>query len=81
MRAYWEQMWEISAGLRMDRSGFSTSGATYLVMVRFGQRGKRSGADVERKVALIYTMRDGLAVQLDMFADRAEALKAVGQVA
>jgi ketosteroid isomerase-like protein len=61
MRAYWEQMWEISAGLRMEPVEVLDVGSDrYLVMMRFGQRGKRSGADVERKVALIYTMRDGL---------------------
>jgi ketosteroid isomerase-like protein len=82
MRAYWEQMWEISAGLRMDPVEVLDLGSDrYLVMMRYGQRGKRSGADVERKVALVYTMRDGLVARVDMFAERAEALEAVGRVA
>lgn len=77
MRAYWEQWWEISAGPRMDPVEVLDLGSDrYLVAMRFGQRGKRSGADVEQGVTLIYTMRDGLVARVDMFAERAEALKA-----
>jgi ketosteroid isomerase-like protein len=79
MRAYWEQMWEISAGLRMDPvEALDVGGERYVVVMRFGQRGKRSGADVEQRVALIYTLREGLIAQVDMFADRSDALRAVG---
>jgi ketosteroid isomerase-like protein len=79
MRAYWERMWDISAGLRMDPVEVLDVGRDrYLVMMRFGQRGKRSGADVEQEVALIYTMRESLVARVDMFADREQALKAVG---
>jgi ketosteroid isomerase-like protein len=79
MRVYWEQVWEISAGLRMEPVEVLDLGSgRYLVVMRYGQRGKRSGADVERDVALIYTLREGLVARVDMYADRHAALEAVG---
>ena len=42
-------------------------------------RGRGSGAQVEaRKTAHLWTLRDGKAVQLDLFLDRRRALEAVG---
>jgi len=79
MREYWEQMWEISAGLRMEPVEVLDLGSgRYLVVMRYGQRGKRSGVDVERDVTLIYTLRGGLVERLDMYADRYLALQALG---
>jgi ketosteroid isomerase-like protein len=43
-------------------------------------RGRGSGAEVEaRYTAHLWTLRDGRAVQLDLFLDRARALEAVGK--
>jgi ketosteroid isomerase-like protein len=79
MRAYWDEMWEISAGLRMELvEALDVGRDRYVCVMRYGQRGKRSGADVESSVALLYTMREGLIAQVDMFADRGEALRSVG---
>jgi ketosteroid isomerase-like protein len=79
MRAYWEQMWEISAGLRMEPvEVLDLGGGRYLVAMRYGQRGRRSGVDVEQEVALVYTMRSGLVVRVEMYPDRDAALEAPG---
>ena len=42
-------------------------------------RGRGSGAEVEaRRTAHLWTLRDGRAIQVDLFLDRSRALEAVG---
>ncbi len=40
--------------------------------------GRASGIPVERRVAQVWTVRDGMAVRWQIFKDRAEALEAAG---
>jgi len=49
-----------------------------LVLMRLHARGKDSGARVEARPGWIYTTRHGLAVRIDAFLDRAQALEAAG---
>ena len=79
MREYWEEMWEISDGLRIEPiEVLDVGGDRYVVVVRYGQRGKRSGADVEQGLACVYTLRDGLVARLDLYPSRDAALAAAG---
>jgi SnoaL-like domain len=79
MRSYWEQMWDISGGMRSDPVEVLDVGeGRYLVLVAFGMVGKLSGVDVTGNGAGLYTLRDGLIARLDLFADRETALEAVG---
>ena len=79
IRAYWDQMWDISGGVRGDPvEVLDVGGGRYVVVVAFGLVGKLSGADVTGKGAMVYTLRDGLITRLDMFPDRERALEAVG---
>jgi ketosteroid isomerase-like protein len=41
-------------------------------------RGKRSKANFEQPVWFVTTVRDGLAVRVETYVDRAEALEAAG---
>ncbi len=41
-------------------------------------RGQGSGIRVENRVALVWTLRDGKAIRIKRFSQRAEALEAVG---
>jgi ketosteroid isomerase-like protein len=42
-------------------------------------RGRGSGAEVQSaRTAHVWTLRDGKAIRLDLYNDRADALKAVG---
>jgi uncharacterized protein len=54
------------------------AGDQVVVVARLVGRGKSSGVDVTRTWAYVWTLRGGKALRLDGFADRAEALKAVG---
>ena len=77
MRAYWEEMWAISGGLRIEPiEVLDVGGDRYVVVVKYGQRGKRSGVDVGRRLACLYTLRDGLVARLDLFPERDAALAA-----
>jgi ketosteroid isomerase-like protein len=77
MRAYWEEMWDISDGLRIEPvEVLDVGGDRYVVVVKYGQRGKRSGARVEQGLACLYTLRDGLVGRLDLFPSRDAALAA-----
>ncbi len=49
-----------------------------VVLARYTGRGKGSGVDVDTEGAHVWTLRDGKAVRLEIFADRARALQAVG---
>jgi ketosteroid isomerase-like protein len=77
MRAYWEEMWDISDGLRMEPiEVLDVGGDRYVVVVKYGQRGRRSGVRVEQGLACLYTLRDGLVARLDLFPSREAALAA-----
>ncbi|MEA2140153.1 MAG: uncharacterized protein QOC91_252 [Solirubrobacteraceae bacterium] len=58
---------------------FVDAGEAVLVQIRQGGRGKQSGADVQMPPYLqVYRLRDGLAVRIEVYSERAAALKAVG---
>jgi ketosteroid isomerase-like protein len=58
---------------------FIDAGEAVVVRVRQGGRGKLSGAEVEMAPYWqIYRLRDGRAIQIEIYLDRGEALKAVG---
>ena len=58
---------------------FIDAGEAVVVRARQGGRGRQSGADVEMPPYWqVYRHRDGLAMRIEVYSDRAEALKAVG---
>jgi ketosteroid isomerase-like protein len=80
MREYWEEIWEIWDGVRMDPAEvLDVGGDRYVVVVELGGRGKRSGADVGQPMAFLYVMRDGRIARCDVFPDREAALAAAAQ--
>jgi ketosteroid isomerase-like protein len=80
MREYWEEIWEIWDGVRMDPAEVLDVGSDrYVVMVELGGRGKRSGADVGQPMAFLYVLRDGRIARCDVFPDRDAALAAAAE--
>jgi ketosteroid isomerase-like protein len=67
----WEQ-WQCEA------ERFIAHGDHVVVLARYRGRGKGGGVPVDTKGAHVWQMRDGKAVRLEIFADRATALEAVG---
>jgi len=80
MREYWDEIWEIWDGVRMDPTEvLAVGGDRYVVVVELGGRGKRGGADVGRPMAFLYVLRDGLIARADVFPDREAALAAAAE--
>jgi uncharacterized protein len=54
------------------------AGDSVVMVLRQVGRGKGSGAPVEMTMAWLYMLRDGKIIRVSMFADRQQALAAVG---
>jgi ketosteroid isomerase-like protein len=52
-------------------------GDTVVVLTRYRGRGKGSGVEVDVEGAHVWRVRDGMAVRLEVFADRRRALESV----
>ena len=69
---------ESFASERIDAEEIIDGGDRVLVMVRHSGRGKASGIDIDQRFAMVWTLRDGRAIRMDMYLTRAEALEAMG---
>ena len=59
MRRQWDELWETWDGLRMDPvEVFDVGGGRFVVETRLSGRGKRSGAEVDRRYVFLYTVRE-----------------------
>ena len=71
----WLSPWE---DWRCEAEEYLEHGDHVVVLTRDRGRGKGSGAIVDTKGAHLWTMRDGKAIRLEVFADPARALAAAG---
>jgi ketosteroid isomerase-like protein len=78
VRRDWEQTSELMEDFSIDVERTFDRGDEVVAFVRFRGRGRGSDAEVEAPMAHVWTFRDGKAVRLRQFIDRAEALGAVG---
>ena len=70
------ESWEY---VRMEPEDFIEAGEDYVVvLLRLHMRGKGSGVEVEAQTINVWTVRDGKAVRMAVYNDKAEALEAVG---
>ena len=70
-KAFEELRWEIEKLMELPDG-------RVLVFVRARARGRGSGVETDARIAHVWTFRDGKAVRMDVFDERAEALEAVG---
>ena len=73
--ARWESTWDEYEVIPED---FVDVGDRVVVTVRMRGRGRGSGIAVEARLYDVYTLRAGLIVRMDEFAERSEALEVVG---
>jgi ketosteroid isomerase-like protein len=71
----WETDWE---DLRTVPEEYVDAGDRVVVTVHLAGRGRGSGIEVDTHLYEVWTIRNGKAVRMDEFTERAEALKAVG---
>jgi uncharacterized protein len=64
--------------VRFDPREFVDAGDHVAVRVRMSGRGRGSGAEVAAEIAHVWTVIDGEAVRMEMYADWGEALRAAG---
>lgn len=55
------------------------AGDRVMTMVHHSGRGKISRIEIDQHFAMVWTLRDGRAVRMDMYPTRAEALEAIAQ--
>lgn len=78
VRAIWER-WESAFGeLETIPEEFIDAGEHVVVAVRYSARGRGSGAEIDQRSYDVCTVRDGFVVRKREFAERADALRAVG---
>jgi ketosteroid isomerase-like protein len=68
---HWEQ-------ISFEPQEYIDAGERVVVVARLVGRGKKSGVEVTRTWAYVWTLRSRKALSMVGYADRAEALKAVG---
>jgi ketosteroid isomerase-like protein len=77
MRRSWYELRETWDGLRLDPHGVLDVGdGRYVADLRLWGKGKRSGAEVEQRFAMLYTVRpeDGKIVRAQLLPNRAAAI-------
>ena len=67
-----------SDDLTWEPTSFRDVDDRVVVRVEFAGHGRVSGAQFSGRVFAVYTVREGEIVRIDDFADRAQALEAVG---
>jgi ketosteroid isomerase-like protein len=68
---YWRE-------IRIEPQECVDAGDRVIVVARLVGRGRSSGVEVERTWAYVWTLRNGKALRMEAYADRDEALAAVG---
>ena len=79
MHRYWHELRETWDGLRLDpREVLEVGDGRYVVDLRLWGRGKRSGAEVEQRLAFLYFIRpeDGKIIRAQLFPEVEAAISA-----
>jgi ketosteroid isomerase-like protein len=79
VRRYIESFTKHWEEIRFEPLEYIDAGEKVVVTARLVGRGKKSGVEVNRTWAYVWTLRDGKALSLVGYDDRAEALAAAGE--
>jgi ketosteroid isomerase-like protein len=74
--ARWKGEWD---DYELMPEEFEDRGDSVVVTVQVRGRGRGSGVEIGARFYDVYTLRDGKIVRMEQFAERSEALEAVGQ--
>ncbi len=78
VRRYMDSFAGYWAEIRFEPQEFIEVGDRVVVMARLVGRGRKSGVEVARTWAYVWTLRAGRALRMEAYAHRAEALRAAG---
>ena len=73
--AEWADAWD---GWELEVEDYIDAGERVVVIVTQRARSKGSGIPVDMRFAQVWTLRDGVAIRMQMYASLDEALEAVG---
>ena len=75
----WMDAWgDTMDDIHFDVDELIDAGDQVVAMSRLVARSRTTGIELEQGVAMVWTLRDGLAIRLDPYATREDALRAVG---
>ena len=80
IRRFYSEVRDVWASYVWEPEELMEVGDNVVALLRSSARGRGSGVEVERRTAMVWTVREGRATALRFFRDRDEALKAVGPV-
>jgi ketosteroid isomerase-like protein len=79
LKAFWADFFDVWDDYRMEPLDFSEApNGRVLVTVRFTAHGQGSSVPIELTYFWVYRVRGRAIVSVDLYADRSEALEAVG---
>jgi ketosteroid isomerase-like protein len=78
IRRFYTEVRDVWANYVWEPEELIKAGDNVVALLRSIGRGQGSGVEVERRTAIVWTVRDGRAMALRFFRDRREALEAVG---
>ena len=73
--AEWADAWD---GWELEVEDYLDAGERVVVIINQRGRSKATGIPVDMRFAQVWTLRDGLAIRMQMYASPDEALEAVG---
>ena len=77
MRRLFESFDEVMEGIWYEPTELIDAGAQVVVPLRWGGRGKASGAEFEERETWVFTVREGRVTRVNEYAAKAAALEAV----
>jgi ketosteroid isomerase-like protein len=78
VRRYFGSFGDAMEGVYLEGREFTSAGDKVLVDTKLHARGRTTGIETEQRAFLVWTLRDGLVVGLETFAERGQALEAAG---
>ena len=78
VRRDWEQMFDLFDDFTIDIEDVFDAGEELVVFLRLSGRGRESGAEVDARMAHVWTVRETRAIRLRQYLDRTAALEAAG---
>jgi len=78
IRRFYSEVRDVWAKYVWEPEQLMEAGDNVVALLRSGGTGRGSGVEVERRTAMVWTLREGRATALRFFRDRNKALKAVG---
>jgi ketosteroid isomerase-like protein len=78
IRRFYAEVQEVWASYTWEPEEFVESGDDVIALLRSSGKGRGSGIEMERRTAMVWTVRERRATSLRFFRDRDDALDAAG---